>query len=99
MAFPRASRRRSRGDGGRTGLPAAADLNVNGIVDLDDVIAFVSGGLYDTGSYNTTPSGISLRGFDGDDPGPMAGGVVTRARDVAACGARDHTATVSGSAT
>jgi autotransporter-associated beta strand protein len=39
------------GDGSfRFGFAAAGDLDMNGLVDLDDVIAFVGGGLYDTGS-------------------------------------------------
>jgi fibronectin-binding autotransporter adhesin len=39
------------GDGSlRFGFAAAGDLDMNGLVDLDDVIAFVSGGLYDTGA-------------------------------------------------
>jgi fibronectin-binding autotransporter adhesin len=39
------------GDGSFTvGFAAAGDLDMNGLVDLDDVIAFVGGGLYDTGS-------------------------------------------------
>jgi fibronectin-binding autotransporter adhesin len=38
------------GDGSfRFGYAAAGDLDMNGLVDLDDVIAFVGGGLYDTG--------------------------------------------------
>jgi len=38
------------GDGSfRFGFAAAGDLDMNGLVDLDDVIAFVGGGLYDTG--------------------------------------------------
>jgi hypothetical protein len=44
-------------------------------VDLDDVIAFVSGGLYDTGPYNQPVGGMSLLGFGGgDDLGLMSGG-------------------------
>jgi hypothetical protein len=31
------------------GFAAAGDLDMNGLVDLDDVIAFVSSSLYDTG--------------------------------------------------
>jgi autotransporter-associated beta strand protein len=39
------------GDGSfRFGFAAAGDLDMNGLVDLDDVIAFVGGGLYDTGA-------------------------------------------------
>jgi autotransporter-associated beta strand protein len=38
------------GDGSFTiGFAAAGDLDMNGLVDLDDVIAFVNNGLYDTG--------------------------------------------------
>jgi autotransporter-associated beta strand protein len=39
------------GDGSFTvAFAAAGDLDMNGFVDLDDVIAFVGGGLYDTGA-------------------------------------------------
>jgi autotransporter-associated beta strand protein len=38
------------GDGNLVvGFAAAGDLDMNGLVDLDDVIAFVSGGFYDAG--------------------------------------------------
>jgi len=41
---------RDNGDGSFTiGFAAAGDLDLNGLVDLDDVIAFVSGGRYDSG--------------------------------------------------
>jgi autotransporter-associated beta strand protein len=46
------------GDGSlRFGFAAAGDLDMNGLVDLDDVIAFVSGGLYDTGAPATWAQG------------------------------------------
>jgi len=46
------------GDGSFTvGFAAAGDLDMNGLVDLDDVIAFVGGGLYDTGLAATWANG------------------------------------------
>jgi hypothetical protein len=61
-----------------TGSPAVwvqGDYDYNGIVDLDDVIAFVGGGLYDKGPYNQPEGGLSLLGFSGaDDSALMNGG-------------------------
>ena len=46
------------GDGSFTvAFAAAGDLDMNGLVDLDDVIAFVGGGLYDTGLAATWANG------------------------------------------
>ena len=46
------------GDGSFTvGFAAAGDLDMNGLVDLDDVIAFVNSGLYDTGLPATWAQG------------------------------------------
>ena len=39
------------------GFAAAGDLDMNGLVDLDDVIAFVNSGLYDTGLAATWAQG------------------------------------------